>query len=101
MKDLIDRGIYREKMLQAMEDGYLDEDTVDTMVNILDCEPTVCVDSSVSCKDCVFAEHYENTAGAVECKHPKYSFEYGIGYVFHPIVPGEHFCGYAEREGTE
>lgn len=43
MSNLIDRDAYRAKMLEAMEDGYLDADTVETMINILDCEPEVTV----------------------------------------------------------
>lgn len=41
MTDLISRDGYRSKMISAVEDGYLDEDTVDAMINILDCETTV------------------------------------------------------------
>lgn len=51
MADLIDRQTYRAKLLEAMSDGYLDEDTVYTMIIMLDGEPTVAVPQWISVKE--------------------------------------------------
>lgn len=51
------------------------------------------------CKECEYGEPYENTAGSLYCNNKNYSFEYGNGYVFNPVVPQDHFCSYGKRKG--
>ena len=65
--------------------------------------PTIDAVPVVRCKDCKFARHYDNTAGAVDCEHPKYRFIYGDTWdmEFNPVVGGDHFCSYGVRRADD
>ncbi len=75
----------------------------DALFDVIKTAPIIDAVPVVRCKDCKFARHYDNTAGAVDCEHPKYRFIYGDtwDWEFNPVVGGDHFCSYGVRRADD
>lgn len=93
---LIDADAYKKELLWGQD--YLDDDTLLTAINILDCAPTIDAVPVVRCKD---------------CKHQRERNEYEQNYLVEGVlictspdatddcwnaVWSNHFCSYGERK---
>ena len=81
---LMDGDKYKADLLIGQD--YLDEDTLLTVINVLDCQPTIDAVPVVRCKDC---KHWEGFAGGSEK---------GFCVDGDCIMYEDDFCSYGERK---
>lgn len=77
-------------------------DGVQSILEAIDSAPTVDAVEVVRCKDCEYAERYEQMDGTAGyyCGHPQNIFTYGEygDRVFKPIKETYDFCSYGVRK---
>jgi hypothetical protein len=92
----IEREAFRKKLAIGAE--YLDEDTLMTVVNLLDCEPAADVAPVVRCKDCI---HWLNEDGMDDHVCLKIYSDGAVScYAWQERKPDD-FCSYGERKDGE
>lgn len=99
MADLIDRQAFRKALLIGA--GYLDEDTLMTAVNVLDCVPAVDAVEVCRCKDCRHGAK-DDLDGTYQCvKDAEYDEDTNMYFGFSAYHEADFFCGYGERRADD
>lgn len=92
MPEYIEREAFRKKLAVGAE--YLDEDTLLTVVNLLDCEPAADVVEVVRCKDCKRCDGFPEPDDI----QPN---EIGLCKINMLAVKPDGFCSYGERRDDD